>query len=158
MDATPALRDVLTGDLAPLMASAGSLIHAAARLDHGLGQAALAENRQGTARVMAAAREAEIAPVVHISTASVLQTDPLRQVNETTPYPARPAGSYSAGKAEAESNALAVRDAMRVMVLRPREIGSETREQPCRDRLKWSKMAVCLSHELQLPPLYRANP
>jgi len=121
MGATPALRDVLTGDLAPLMARAGSLIHAAASLDHGPGQAALAENREGTARVMAAAREAGIAPVVHICTDSVLKTGPLRQVNETTPYPARP-GGYSAGKAEAESIALAVRDAMRVMVLRRRDI------------------------------------
>lgn len=123
LGATPVLGDMLTGDLVAMMAGAGSLIHAAASLDHGPGQAALAENREGTARVMAAAQKAGIASVVHISTDSVLQSgQPLRQVDETTPYPKRPAGGYSAGKAEAERIALAARDAMRVMVLRPRMV------------------------------------
>ncbi|MDZ4391377.1 NAD-dependent epimerase/dehydratase family protein [Cypionkella sp.] len=123
LGARPVIGDMLTGDLAPLMAGAESMIHAAARLDHSAGRDALAANRDGTARVMAAAQQAGISAVVHLSTDSVLQAgQPLRDVDETAPYPARPAGAYSAGKAEAERIALAAAKAIRVMILRPRMV------------------------------------
>ncbi|WP_176084445.1 NAD-dependent epimerase/dehydratase family protein [Martelella sp. HB161492] len=123
LGATPVIGDMLTADLASRMAGAESLIHAAANLDHGSGSGALTENRDGTKRVMAAAREAGVLSVVHVSSDSVLQDgNPLRGVTETMPYPARPAGAYSAGKAEAERIALTASDTMRVMVLRPRMV------------------------------------
>ncbi|MGA0614117.1 NAD-dependent epimerase/dehydratase family protein [Paracoccus sp. KR1-242] len=123
LGARPVIGDMLTSDLTPLMQGAGTLIHAAANLDHGAGRAALAANRDGTARVMAAAQQAGIGAVVHISTDSVLQAGmPLRDVDETTPYPARPAGAYSSGKAEAERIALQAAQTMRVMILRPRMV------------------------------------
>ncbi|MBD9527059.1 NAD(P)-dependent oxidoreductase [Paracoccus sp. PAR01] len=123
LGARPVIGDMLTSDLTPLMQGADHLIHAAANLDHGAGRAALAANRDGTARVMASAQQAGIGAVVHISTDSVLQAGmPLRDVNETAPYPARPAGAYSAGKAEAERIALQAAQTMRVMILRPRMV------------------------------------
>jgi len=123
LGANPVIGDMLSSDLAPLMAGAESMIHAAANLDHGAGRGALAANRDGTARVMAAAQQAGIGAAVHISTDSVLQAgQPLRDVDETTPYPAHPAGAYSAGKAEAERIALKAAKAMRVMILRPRMV------------------------------------
>lgn len=100
---TPVLGDMLTADLVPLMCGADRLIHAAASVDHGPGSAAARINPEGTRRVLDAARAAGLAKAVHISTDSVLQDGrPLRDVDESAPYPSRPAGSYSAGKAEAE--------------------------------------------------------
>lgn len=123
LGARPVIGDMLTCDLAPLMAGAASVIHAAASLDHGAGRGALAINRDGTARVMSAAQRAGIGAVVHVSTDSVLQAgQPLRDVSETTSYPAQPAGAYSAGKAEAERIARAAAEVMRVMILRPRMV------------------------------------
>ncbi|MBM3605570.1 MAG: NAD-dependent epimerase/dehydratase family protein [Alphaproteobacteria bacterium] len=115
--------DMLTTDLAPLMAGATVLIHAAADLDHGPADRALRNNAEGTRRVFAAASEAGISTAVHISSDSVLQDGrPLRDVAENHPPPRRPAGAYSAGKAEAERLALAAAAGMKVIVLRPRMI------------------------------------
>lgn len=62
--------------------------------------------------------------MVHISTDSVLQDGrPLRNVDETTPYPDHPAGAYSAGKAEAERMARnAAARGQHVVILRPRMV------------------------------------
>ncbi len=86
LGAMPVIGDMLTDDLAPLMAGAESMIHAAASLDHGAGRDALAANRDGTARVMAAARQAGTSAAMHLSTDSVLQAgQSLRDVDETAP-------------------------------------------------------------------------
>lgn len=121
--ATPVIGDMLTSNLVPLMAGAKQLIHAAANLDHSAGRAALTANRDGTSRVMAAAQEAGVVAMVHISTDSVLQSgQPLRDMDETAPYPARFAGAYSAGKAAAERITLQAAGSLRVTVLRPRMV------------------------------------
>ncbi len=122
--ARPVIGDMLTTDLAPLMEGCGRLVHAAASLDHGPGSAAARVNIDGTRRVLDAARRAGVAVTVHISTDSVLQDGrQLHQVDETTPYPRRPAGGYSAGKAEAERIACrAAAAGQRVVVLRPRMV------------------------------------
>ncbi|MCD1632565.1 NAD-dependent epimerase/dehydratase family protein [Martelella mediterranea] len=122
--ARPVLGDMLTADLAPLLSGADGLIHAAANVDHGAGSAAASVNPAGTRRVLEAAAEAGIDKVVHISTDSVLQDSrPLRNVDETTPYPDRPAGAYAAGKAEAERIALrAAAQGQHVVILRPRMV------------------------------------
>lgn len=123
LGAEPVIGDMLTTDLVPLMRGATQLIHAAADLGHGPGQEARQVNATGTARVFDAARAAGIASAVHLSSDSVLQDGgPLRNVDETYPIPHKPAGAYSAGKADAERIALQSAGAMRVMVLRPRMV------------------------------------
>ncbi|WP_158259946.1 response regulator [Phyllobacterium phragmitis] len=95
--------DLLRDDLSSLMVGATELVHAAANLDHGPGRDAYEENARGTEAVIAAASDAGIRRLVHISSDSVLQDGrPLRNVDEYHPVPGRPAGAYSAGKAEAE--------------------------------------------------------
>ena len=120
----PVLGDMLNADLVPLMAGANTLIHAAASVDHGPGSAAAVVNPEGTRRVLDAARQANISKAIHISTDSVLQDGrPLCNVDETTPYPSRPAGAYSAGKAEAEKVARrAAATGQHVVTLRPRMV------------------------------------
>lgn len=114
--------DMLIGDLAPFMSGADVLIHAAADLDHGPGEESAKHNIEGTRRVLIAAKMAGIGTVIHLSTDSVLQDGrPLQNVNESTPYPKKPAGAYSRGKAKAEQLALSqASDDFRVVVLRPR--------------------------------------
>ncbi len=124
LGAAPVIGDMLTADLAPLMQGCGQLIHAAADLDHGPGKTAANVNANGTGRVFKAAQDAGITDAVHISSDSVLQDGrPLRNVNETHPFPRKPAGAYSAGKAAAERIAIqAATNGMRVIVLRPRMV------------------------------------
>ena len=120
----PVLGDMLNADLVPLMARADMLIHTAASVDHGPGSAAAFVNPEGTRRVLDAARQANVIKAIHISTDSVLQDGrPLRNVDETTPYPSRPAGAYSVGKAEAEKVARrAAASGQHVVILRPRMV------------------------------------
>jgi len=122
--ARPVLGDMLTADLARLMSGADMLIHAAASVDHGAGSKAASVNPDGTRRVLEAGSEAGVKKIVHISTDSVLQDGrPLRNVDETAPYPNRPAGAYSAGKAEAERIARrAAAQGQHVIILRPRMV------------------------------------
>ena len=122
--ARPVQGDMLTADLAPLMSGADVLIHAAANVDHGTGSKAASVNPEGTRRVLEAARDAGVRKIIHISTDSVLQDGrPLRNVDETAPYPDRPAGAYSAGKAEAERIARrAAAQGQHVVILRPRMV------------------------------------
>lgn len=120
----PVSGDMLRDDLVPLMSGADTLIHAAASLDHGPGSDAASINPRGTRCVLDAARQAGLSAAIHLSTDSVLQDGrALCNVAETTPYPARFAGAYSAGKAEAEKIA---RDAaaagLPVIILRPRMV------------------------------------
>jgi nucleoside-diphosphate-sugar epimerase len=123
LGATPVIGDMMTTDLAPLMAGADQLVHAAADLDHGPGRQALS-NATGTDRVLAAAREAGVASSILISSDSALQDGrALCNVDEATPYPQTPAGAYSAGKAESEKFALRrAAEGLHVMILRPRMV------------------------------------
>lgn len=122
--ATAVRGDMLDDDLSSLMIGATELVHAAANLDHGPGRQSLEVNARGTQAIMRAASKAGIERVVHISSDSVLQDgDPLLDVDEHHPVPARHAGAYSAGKAEAERIALSYNsDQMAVLVVRPRMV------------------------------------
>lgn len=99
-----------------------TVIHAAARVEEwGRKSAFWAANVEGTAHLLAAAREAGVVTFVHISTDSVLFTGKhLEAVDETTPLPERSSFPYAESKAEAERLVRAANDeAMRTVVLRP---------------------------------------
>ena len=105
------------------MAGCTRLVHAAADTGHGAFEADQHQtNLAGTTNVFTAARRAGIARGVHVSTEAVLLSGaPLIDADETTPIPARHAGSYSASKAAAERAALALDSAQcPIVVVRPR--------------------------------------
>lgn len=115
--------DLLHEGLSTAMQGCDVLVHAAADTNHGWGTAAQQQtNLDGTRHVMASAREAGIAQVIHVSTESVLlDGQPLVNATEEHALPSHPAGAYSRTKAEAERIALSfATQAMQVMVLRPR--------------------------------------
>lgn len=115
--------DLFSPDLAARMAGCAALVHAAADTDHGLPSAAQHRtNVDGTRQVLAAARAAGITRAVHLSTESVvLDGAALVQATESRPYPRRPAGGYSASKAQAEQIALAMSGGgFEVVAVRPR--------------------------------------
>lgn len=124
LGAEPARGDIL--DRAALeagMAGCTWLVHAAADTGHGALQAAQHHtNLAGTRNVLLAARAAGVRRAIHLSTEAVLLSgEPLVMADETRPYPARFAGSYSASKAAAEQAALALNSAeCEVIVIRPR--------------------------------------
>jgi nucleoside-diphosphate-sugar epimerase len=103
------------------MAGADLVVHAAAKLTGGPRVAAEYHrvNVDGTAAVLAAARDCGVPRLVFVSTEQVVMSrGPLVRVDETRPYADRPIGLYAATKAAAER---AVREAGRVVV-RPRMI------------------------------------
>jgi len=115
--------DLLDAGLAEAMDGCDALVHAAADLDHGHGGARQARtNVEGTRNLLTAARASGVARVVHLSTESVLLDGrPLRDADETHPFPRRPAGRYSATKGEAERLALAMTTiGFDVVAVRPR--------------------------------------
>jgi len=115
--------DLFSPDLRAGMAGCEALVHAAADTGHGLPSAAQHRtNVEGTRHVLAAARDAGIRRVVHLSTESVLLDGAaLVRAHERLPFPRRPAGGYSATKAEAERLALAMSsDGFEVVAVRPR--------------------------------------
>jgi len=115
--------DLFSPDLRAGMAGCQALVHAAADTGHGLPSAAQHRtNVEGTRHVLSAARDAGIRRVVHLSTESVLlEGAALVQAHEQLPYPRRPAGGYSATKAEAERIALAMSGGgFDVVAVRPR--------------------------------------
>lgn len=123
MGAVAVVGDILDPAIGEAMAGCDALIHAAADTDHGHGgPAQMRTNAEGTRNVLRAARAAGVRRVVHLSTESVLGDGrPLRNVDETRPYPARPAGSYSRSKIAAETIALSMNDVgFDVLVVRPR--------------------------------------
>lgn len=81
-------------------------------------------NVDGTAQLLAAAREAGVARFVHIGTeAALFAGQDLRDIDETYPYPASTPFLYSETKAEAERRVLAANDpggAFTTLSLRPR--------------------------------------
>lgn len=139
--------DVTKGDLAVAMTGCRFIIHAAADTDHGHGgQAQQRVNVDGTRRLLNAAQAAGIGKVIHISTESVLLDGrALNNVSEKHPYPARPAGSYSRTKAEAERIALATNGPdLQVVVLRPRFVWGrdDTTALPTlADAVRWGRFA-----------------
>ena len=123
LGAEPVQGDLLSEGMSDAMQGCQALIHAAAHTGHGLPSPAQRRvNVEGTQHILAAAREAGIQRVVHLSTESVLlDGQPLANATESHPYPRRPAGGYSTTKGEAERIALAASgEGMDVIVLRPR--------------------------------------
>lgn len=115
--------DLFSPNLQDDMVGCQALIHAAADTDHGLPSAAQHRtNVEGTRHVLAAARQAGIRRAVHLSTESVLlDGTALVQAHEQLAYPPRPAGGYSASKAEAERTARAMNGGgLDVVIVRPR--------------------------------------
>lgn len=115
--------DLFTPRLVDAIQGCDALIHAAADTSHGLASKAQHHtNVEGTRRVFAAAAQAQVERAVHLSTESVLLDGrPLVHADEQQPYPRRPAGGYSATKAQAEQIALeAVHAGVGVTVVRPR--------------------------------------
>ena len=123
LGAIPVVGDILDPHLASRMAGCDAVVHAAADTDHGHGGAAqMRTNAGGTENVLRAARAAGIGLALHLSTESVLSDGkPLKNVDETHPYPARPAGSYTRSKIAAEKVALSMAaPGFEVVVVRPR--------------------------------------
>jgi nucleoside-diphosphate-sugar epimerase len=123
MGALTVVGDILDPGIGEAMVGCDALVHAAADTNHGHGGAAqMRTNATGTETVLRAAQAAGVGRVVHLSTESVLSDGrPLRNVDETHPYPARPAGSYSRSKIAAEKVALSMTDeTFAVIVVRPR--------------------------------------
>lgn len=123
LGAQPVEGDLFSPQSHTAMQGCDALVHAAADTQHGLAsKAQQLTNVEGTRRVFAAAAQAQVARAVHLSTESVLLDGrPLVNADENHPYPAHPAGGYSASKAHAEQIALAAaRTGMQVCVVRPR--------------------------------------
>lgn len=108
LGAVPFMGDLLDAGLEKGMAGCGALVHAAADTDHGRGtERQRATNVEGTRRVFQAARRAQIARALYVSSESVLlDGNPLVGATEEHPLPRRPAGAYSRTKGEAEHIAL----------------------------------------------------
>ncbi|MEU5942336.1 NAD-dependent epimerase/dehydratase family protein [Micromonospora sp. NPDC047548] len=113
-------------DVASLRAAAeGSdlAFHAAARTTRGGDRAQFfADNRDGTANVVAAVRQAGVARLVHVGTeAALMAGQPLVNVDETVPLRPDSRAHYSASKAAAEQVVLAGNGGgLQTMVVRPR--------------------------------------
>jgi nucleoside-diphosphate-sugar epimerase len=91
--------------LAEGMRDAELVLHAAGRLPRGPRAAGELHrvNVEGTRTVLAAAGKVGVPRLVHVSTEQVLRGDhPLVGVDESVPYPERPAGPYPATRLEAE--------------------------------------------------------
>jgi nucleoside-diphosphate-sugar epimerase len=122
--ATPAPGDLSDiGALRSGMAGCETVFHAAAEVsDWGPREAFEEITVRGTARVLAAAREARALRLVHISTEAVLAGGgPILNADETAPYPADPVGLYPWSKGVAERAVVAANTpGFATMVVRPR--------------------------------------
>lgn len=115
LDDTPALRDGMRG--------CDVVIHAAAQVNEwGPREQYHHDNITGTANVVAAAREAGVRRLVHLSTdAALADGTPMARIDESRPLPRRPYERYCASKAAAEALVLAANSAsLATMVVRPR--------------------------------------
>lgn len=104
------------------MAGCDVVFHAAAKVEDWGDEAQFHRiNVVGTANVVEAARAARVPCLVHVSTEAVLVGGgPLRGVDETFPYPERPAGIYPKTKAAAERLVLAASSReLRAVAVRP---------------------------------------
>lgn len=125
LGAQPWSGDLFNARLTEGMTRCDVLIHAAADLDHGMGGVEQHRvNVEGTRAVFGAARAAGVRTAIMVSTESVLADGrPLVNVDESQPFPRRPAGSYSASKARAEQLALSFNGPdMAVIAVRPRMV------------------------------------
>lgn len=103
---------------------AEAVVHCAAYVeDWGPASLFRSVNVEGTARLLAAAREAGVRQFIHISTESVLFAgDHLKLIDESTPYPNSTPFHYSSTKGEAERLVLDANDphaGFETVVLRP---------------------------------------
>lgn len=115
------------GDLDTLAASmlegAQAVIHCAAYVEAwGPREAYWAANVDGTTRLLAAARAANVRRFVHVGTeAALFDGHDLVGIDETAPYPAKQLYPYSETKAEAERRVLAANDPkFETLSVRPR--------------------------------------
>ncbi len=129
----------VAGDLDMLAAEAlqgcDTVFHAAALVSEwGPKRAFWRSNVSGTESLLAVAREAGVARLVHISTEAVLADGkPLRNVDERHPYPTHPLPRYALTKQVAEQRVRAANSAqMQTVCLRPRLIwgGDDTSVLP----------------------------
>ena len=120
---------VVRGDLGELdamregMEGCDTVFHLAAKADPWGPQEEFVEiNVRGTENVIQAAREAGVDTLVHTSTEAVLMDgSPLRNVDETEPYPEDPLSRYPETKGEAERRLLdANDDELTTVAVRPR--------------------------------------
>jgi nucleoside-diphosphate-sugar epimerase len=123
--ATPVRGDLSDSDaLKAGMTGAELVVHAAAKLVGGPHEATefRRANVDGTSAVLEAARAVGVPRLVFLSTEQVLLGDrPLLDVDETWPYPQRPAGPYAATKGAAERLVLdACSPSLATMSIRPR--------------------------------------
>ena len=105
------------------MRGCASVFHAAALVALWGDRAAFARDTvRGTANVVAAARAAGVACLVHVGTEAVLADGgPIVNADETRPYPARPNGPYPWSKGLAERAVLAADGpGLRCLSVRPR--------------------------------------
>jgi nucleoside-diphosphate-sugar epimerase len=112
--------DLAQGDIAPLVAGAGIVVHLAARSSPwGPLEGFRADNVVATARLVEAAAAAGVARFVHASTPAIFSERRHRvDLRSDSPPAKRPANSYAATKLEAESVVLGDRR-MATIVLRP---------------------------------------
>jgi nucleoside-diphosphate-sugar epimerase len=126
LGATPARGDL--GDVEAMgraMAGCAAVLHAAAHVNqHGTRAEFVIANVDGTRHVLAAARAAGVARLVHVGTEAVLADgEPIVRADETRPMTTRPAGLYPETKAAAERLVVAAaRDGLATVVIRPRLI------------------------------------
>ncbi|MCA9539593.1 MAG: NAD-dependent epimerase/dehydratase family protein [Myxococcales bacterium] len=107
------------------LAGVDAVVHAAAYVEEwGTRAQFIAGNVEGTARALAAAREAGASRFIHIGTeAALFDGHDLINIDETYPYPARQKYLYSETKAEAERRVLAANaPGFTTISLRPRFI------------------------------------
>jgi nucleoside-diphosphate-sugar epimerase len=109
------------GGLREVMAGSELAFHAAARTTRGGDRARFwADNVEGTANVLRAAREAGVRRLVHVGTeAALMDGQPLVGVDETAPLRPDSRAHYSASKAAAERLVLDA-TGLETVVLRPR--------------------------------------
>lgn len=117
------------GDLVKAFSDATVVFHcvSANPVDNQNEQLMWSVNVDGTKNVIEACKQCKVPKLVFISTASVVfDGRPLRNVDETTPYPKRYLDYYSQTKAEAERLVLAAnRPALLTCALRPSSIFGE---------------------------------
>jgi nucleoside-diphosphate-sugar epimerase len=119
LDDAPALRDGMRG--------CDVVIHAAAQVtEWGPREQYHHDNVTGTANVVAAAREAGVSRLVHLSTeAALADGTPMVRIDESRPLPRHPYARYCASKAAAEALVLAANGgdaSLATIVVRPRMV------------------------------------
>ena len=117
LDTTEVMRDAMRGFDVVFHVAALASEWGAPKLFHRI-------NVEGTRHVIAAARDAGVSRLVHVSTEAVLLGGPpLRNADETRPRPFRPVGPYGWSKGLAEAEVLAENQrGLETVVVRPRLI------------------------------------